>query len=235
MSGEFMETLDGATRLARGILFLIGFSIYFVMTAGPYILYRNVVNAVTRATTKSRVWIIEENHAIYSEMMPSPFPMIDGHGTNCPVPKFYACVGSVREAEDWLLGHGYKKTTICTRHLGESEAEKEFFVRHVPGTKAYSYVMLMIDYGDYDIRLVPYHYPRGKSPVNFARFQEEDWSGTGGWENTPMWNWQPPMPCMSTDACGSHTFGRMTSSNWDEINEYPWDRYVEAVMGKEGR
>ena len=110
MSGEFMETLDGATRLIRGILFLIGFSIYFVLTAGPYILYRNVANAVTRSVTKDRVWVIEDNTAIYRGDLPAPFPMIDGHGTNCPVPKFYACVGSVREPEPpgplSLLAHG---------------------------------------------------------------------------------------------------------------------------------
>jgi hypothetical protein len=232
MSGEFMETLDGATRLAQGILFMIGISIWIVMTAGPYILYRNVANAFTRAITSDRVWIVEENMAIHGGKLPPPFPMVDGHGKNCPTQRYYACVGSVKAAEDWLLGHGYKKTTICTSHLGESEYEKEFFVRNVPGTKAYSYVALMIDYGDYDIRLVPYHYRRGQSPVDFARFQEEDWSETGGSEHTPMWNNPPPMPWMSTDAYGSHTFGRMTSSNSDEINGYDWDRYVEEVKGK---
>jgi hypothetical protein len=227
MSNEFMETLDGATRLVRGIATFVVIAIWIVMTAGPYIIYRNVADFLACAITRDRVWIVEENHAIFAGMIPSPFPMIDGHEKNCPIQRYYACVRSVREAEDWLLDHGYKKTTIYTEHLPESDTQKEFFIRHVPGTKAYSVVALMIDYGDYDIRLVPYHYARGKSPVDFSRFQEVDWSETGGWNN-PL-----PMPWISTDGYGSHTFGGRTPySNHEEVGQYDWDRYVEAVTGK---
>jgi hypothetical protein len=63
MSGEFQETLDGATRLARGIATFVVLAIWVVMTAGPYILYRNVADFLTCAVTRDRVWICEENHA----------------------------------------------------------------------------------------------------------------------------------------------------------------------------
>jgi hypothetical protein len=202
-------------------------SIRRALTAGPYIIYRNVADFLACAITRDRVWIVEENHAIFAGMIPSPIPMVDGHRKNCPIQRYYACVRSVREAEDWLLQHGYKKAPIYTEHLPESDPQKEFFIRHVPGTKAYSVVALMIDYGDYDIRLVPYHYARGKSPVDFSRFQEEDWTETGGGGNTL------PMPWISTDGYGSHTFGgRAPYSNHEEVGQYDWDRYVEAVMGR---
>ncbi|MGA2617761.1 MAG: hypothetical protein ABSF26_09135 [Thermoguttaceae bacterium] len=108
MGNEFMETLDGATRLVRGIATFIVIAVWVVMTAGPYIIYRNVADFLTCAITRDRVWIVEKNHAIFAGMIPSPFPMIDGHGKNCPVQRYYACVRSVREGESssWLGAAG---------------------------------------------------------------------------------------------------------------------------------
>jgi hypothetical protein len=60
MSNEFMETLDGATRLVRGIATFVVIAIWIVMTAGPYIIYRNVADFLTCAITRDRVWIVEE-------------------------------------------------------------------------------------------------------------------------------------------------------------------------------
>jgi len=41
------------------------------------------------------------------------------------------------------------------------------------------------------------------------------------------------MPWISTDGYGSHTFGGRTPySNHEEVGQYDWDRYVEAVTGK---
>ena len=60
MSNEFQEALDGATRLVRGIATFVVIAIWIVMTAGPYIIYRNVADFLACAITRDRVWIVEE-------------------------------------------------------------------------------------------------------------------------------------------------------------------------------
>jgi hypothetical protein len=223
---DFLKLL---ISLALTLGAVAGFLFLFVAVVGPYFFQRNVADAIKRANSPTRVWLDEQNMAIFSGKISPPFPFVDCKGTNAPVPECYACVGSIKEAEDWLLRHGYKKWNRWTSHLQDSESEKEFFIRNVPHTKAYSYVCLLIDYGDYDIRMIPYQYPKGKSPVDFSRFQEEDWSATGGPMNTVLFNNQPPLPWKSTDSYGSHTFGRETSSNHDEVDNYDWDRYVRLT------
>ena len=230
MAGEFMGLLNGVTRLIIGVCAFIGFGIVILFVLMPYFALRNANDAIKRATSVTRIWLVEENAAIEDGRLASPFPFIDGHGKNCPAPKYYVCVNSFKDAEDWLLSHGYKKTIVCTQTLGASESNKEFFVRYVTGTRAvYSYISLMVDYGDYDIRLIPYHYRKGQSPIDFSRFATEDWSATGGDGKTPELNNQPPMGWASTDACGSHTFGRESTSNYDQQQSFNWDRYIAAV------
>ena len=258
MAGEFMRTLDSFTVFVRGILSFIFFGILFLSVAGPYVLYRSAADAITRATSKTRVWICEVNSAFYWDdetgcwedinnpqkqgKLPFPFPLVSGKGKDSPVVRYYACVNSVKEAEDWLLAHDYKKTTIETDSMPpnrpENEVTKEFFIRNVAGTKAYSVVGLLIDYGDYDIHLVPFSYPVRGTPVNFSRFQNEDFKATGGRQtidvpHTQMCIHMPPLVWCSTDGYCSHTFGGRICGNNATIleynKEYGMGRYIELV------
>ena len=180
-----------------------------------------------------------------SELAP-PFPFVDGKGTDCFIPHFrhyYVCVGSVKEAEDWLLAHGYKKTSIETDTIPtrpDEEITKEFFIKNVPKTRAYSIVGLMIDYGDGDVHLFPFSYPAGDKLVNFSRFVTENYESTGGknkWViDTPHMQYRfdpPPLLWQSTDGYSSYTSGGRRESNNNTILEYDkkygMGRYIEQV------
>jgi hypothetical protein len=54
---------------------------------------------------------------------------------------------------------------------------------------------------------VPFGYPLGESPINFARFPEEDFAATGGLMKTPQF--PPVMESVVKDGgYGSHIWGR---------------------------
>jgi hypothetical protein len=208
-SGDFMRAMDNATYLARTLALTAIVTIWLVMTAIPYLMYRNVADAVTRAVTSDKVWVCEQNQAITWGLLEPPFAFASSE-EDTPARRYYTCVGSVQEAENWLLHHGYHKTTLKTFHFGEVWPEKEFFIRHIPGTSAYSIVGLMIDYGDHDIHYVPYRYALGDSPVDFSRFKKETFEKTYGRENTSMI--LPPW-CSTDDVYFLHTLGGTCSPN----------------------
>ena len=131
MANELMDDVNSLYKFVMGIVCLIGFLVYFIFVAGPYFLWRDVADSVTRATSTPRVWIVEQNIAFGTDyrcedlssdhylettkLLPWPFPVIDGHGKGSPVPQYYACLTGIRQTEDWLLARGYTKVTLITK------------------------------------------------------------------------------------------------------------------------
>jgi hypothetical protein len=256
MANELMNDVNKVYKLIMGIVTIIGFLFIFIYIIGPYMLWRNVADTVTRATSTARVWVVEQNIAFGDEywsdykstkLLPYPFPLIDGKGTGSPVPNYYACISGIKNAEDWLLARGYKKVKLITKsdhisgYVYDNWVEKNkdfpllltdlmpkyFLVKPMKGTKTYSIIGLFIDFGDWDIRIAPYGYPLDDYPIDLSRFAEEDFAETGGVANTPGF---PPLPQRSVEkngGYGSHDWGRGYASNTDV--EFNMADYIESV------
>ena len=224
MPGEFMRTLDSITAQVKAILFVLFLALWFILVAGPYLLYRNAVDWLTRSTHQSTIWIVELNSAIAphgeDSLLDPPFPAVSGIGTGAPAPWYYATTHSIKEAENWLLAHGYKKSVIGTNERGrygskDPALQKTFFTRRIDGTKGFSVVGLLVDYGDHDVHIIPLTESTDKPLVNFGRFQ------IGPHHMMPDYP-EPPLNWQSSDRIGSHTLGRVRS-NRNEIEQYDAD------------
>ena len=93
----------------------------------------------------------------------------------------YATVGSIEEAEDWLLKRGYKYRLIYTRGKYEYGGDHDSYLKRFPVKgKAHSLdesvISLDVDYGDGDIHRLPFRTLPGESGIDFSRF-ERSWKG----------------------------------------------------------
>jgi hypothetical protein len=158
-------------------LIVAWYFVFMVTMVLPYLLYGEVRDAFLRAVTHDVVWVQEMNPYIYGGAYPNrspgdidpPFPLCterDNHGLK----NYYARLGSVREAEDWLLAHGYKKRMVSHVCAPDTFCSKTMPVRMVTADQE-SIVNVIVDYGDGDLHFLVFRYPEGKSPLDFSRFE----------------------------------------------------------------
>jgi hypothetical protein len=94
----------------------------------------------------------------------------------------YAKFHTVREAEDWLLAHGYKIRKfsvdpiedVSWSELKHSDLYKTMPAKGPGNSPEESIAMIGIDYGDSYLHEIFYEYADRKAPFDFSRFAEEN-------------------------------------------------------------
>lgn len=162
-SGSFMSFMNNLTDFCENT-FLWTVALFLIPTV---ITVMTLKSCAQNAFTRNKVQIVELNYRLW-----------DGEE------KCLAEVTSIRKAENWLLKKGYKCRPVYTRmylphsdNCGDSYGEyqnskfKTFATKGEPGSEDESIVMLVVDYGNHDLHLLPFRYKEEESPINFSRFE----------------------------------------------------------------
>lgn len=187
------------------------------------------VTSYKNATTPDVIMIQELNWRKF-ENPDIPFEDAENH--------VYTTVNSIAEAENWLLGHGYKSRLIHTRGKYEYGGEHSSYLKMFPVkgralSLDESVVMIEVDYGNGDIYRFPFRTLPDESAIDFSRFERS---------RLPA-HWNGRMP-EHTDAGNTVAFelGFYSTHNWanraplSHRLEYNWpDGGYDIEKPEEGR